>query len=101
MTQDEIKQLLLTNDHAVERAILALYDRQTASEQAGGTTVESNGRGFNAFDAHNGTYFAQWLRKREGNRLTGNFLVRARKMCLKYTKQLAEIANEKAANKAA
>lgn len=101
MTEDQVKALLQSNDHAVERAILALYDRQTASEQAGGTTVESNGKGFNAFDAHSGTYFAQWLRKREGNRLTGKFLDRARKMCMKYAKQLVEIANEKAASKAA
>lgn len=101
MTPEQVKSLLLTNDRAVERAILALHARQTESERAAGRTVESNGEGFNAFDAESGKYFADWLNKRQGNQLTGNFLVRARKMVLKYTKQLSAIAVSNRANKAA
>ena len=98
-TKDSIRQLLLSNDRAVERAILALYARQTASEQSSETTRESNGVGFNAFDAKSGTYFARWLQR--GNRLNGTFLDRARKMSLRYVGQLVLIAQANATSKAA
>ena len=89
-TKESIRQLLMTNPIAVERAILAIYARQTASEQASETTREDNGEGFNAFDAKSGTYYAQWIRS--GKHLSGQYLDKARKMSLRYVGQLLEIA---------
>lgn len=50
-TKDSIHQMLLTNSFAVERALLALYARQTDDEQSAEITKEKNGRGFASADA--------------------------------------------------
>ena len=96
-----IQFLLTTNDLAVERGILAIYNRQTADEKVVGITRHTNGRGFNGPDSRTGTYYANWIIK--GNRLTGRHLINARIMIMKYSKQLLEVALEKkaAAEKAA
>lgn len=96
MTPEDIKALLLQNPKAVERAMLVLYQRQTASEQDAGQTVQRNGRGFNAFDAKLGTYYAQWIQR--GFALNGRHLEKARRMSLRYTGQLLEVAREKSAS---
>lgn len=49
-TKERLNALFLTNDRAVERAILFLYDRQTESEKRSGGTKEDNGRGFSGLD---------------------------------------------------
>ncbi len=90
MTKEQIKTLLLTNNAAVERAMVALYNRQTADERSSSTTQHLNGRGFNAFDAERGSYWARWVQS--GRHLTGRHLEGARKMALKYAGQLAEVA---------
>lgn len=87
-----VKWLLANNNVAVERAILALYGRQDADERASASTVKSNGRGFNAFDAKNGTYYAKWLLS--GRNLSGRHLEKARAMAYKYVRQLCEVATE-------
>lgn len=92
-TPDYIKWLLTMNDRAVERAIVAIYNRQTADEQTVGDTKHSNGVGFNGADARLGTYYAKWILS--GRNLTGNHLVKARLMSHKYVRQLVEIATEK------
>lgn len=89
-TADSIKHLLDRNDTAVERAVLAIFHRQTSDEQDSGTTKHHNGRGFNAFHAERGTYYANWIQS--GHRLTGVHLERARRMAKRYVGQLAEIA---------
>ena len=60
-TRDQIDNLLRTNDRAVERAILRLFELQTADEQKIGGTNADNGRGFRSSDARAGTRFARWL----------------------------------------
>ncbi len=90
---DYIKWLLTTNDKAVERAMVVLYDMQTAGEQNSGSTSELNGKGFNAYDARSGTYYAKWVKS--GRSLTGKFLVNARVMSFKYAGQLAKLASAK------
>lgn len=92
-TPESIKDLLLKNDRAVERAILAIYQRQTLDEQALGDTRHHNNIGFSGAHANLGTYFAKWLLK--GNHLTGDHLAKARRISLRYSKQLAEIANSR------
>jgi hypothetical protein len=95
MTKDQIKALLLSNPLAVERAVLTIYSRQTANEQASATTQHRNGQGFNAFDAERGTYWASWIGK--GRHLDGTHLAKARKMSLRYVGQLAEVSQAKLA----
>ena len=90
--ENEIVDLIKRSDFAVERAILALYNRQTEREKSQEVTIYSNNIGFNAFDAKRGSYYASWLSK--GKRLTGAHLGRAREMSIKYRRQLAEIANK-------
>jgi hypothetical protein len=98
-TVEEIRALLLRNPKAVDRAIVVLFERQTPSEQDAAQTSESNGRGFNAFDAERGTYWAKWILS--GRSLSGSHLDKARKMSLKYVKQLKEAADIKASHPAA
>lgn len=88
-----IKWLLANNNTAVERAILALYNRQDADEQSSERTYKSNGRGFSAFDAKTGSYYARWIMS--GRNLSGRHLEKARMMLHKYVRQLSEIAAEK------
>ena len=45
-TKERIVTLLESNPRAVERAVLAIYARQTLEEQHSETTKENNGRGF-------------------------------------------------------
>lgn len=80
--QDEV------GTRAVGRAMVAIYKRQTADEARGGYTAASNGRGFNKADASRGTYYARWVLS--GRKLSGRHLEKARKMALRYRRQLAE-----------
>jgi hypothetical protein len=93
-TKESIAALLATNDLAVMRGVVAIYDRQTRDEQAVGDTRHFNGIGFNGSDAKKGSYYARWLLS--GRKLDGRHLANARKIMMKYSGQLARIANEKA-----
>lgn len=90
-TKESIKDLLLRNDRAVERALLAIYRRQTDAERQAERTVVHNGVGFNAFDARLGTYYAKWIGS--GKNLTGTHLDKGRRLASKYVGQLVSIAN--------
>jgi hypothetical protein len=89
-TEERIASLLAKNDGAVERAILAIWNRQTADEKGAKHTRHSNGIGFSGSDASLGSYYAQWLRN--GRHLSGQHLAKARAMAQKYRKQLLSIA---------
>lgn len=91
-TEDDIITLLDNRQDAVERAVLAIYKRQTAGEQITGHTIEANGVGFSAYDDKSGTYYAEYILK--GRHLSGIYIDRARKLIKKYRRQLTEIANE-------
>ena len=54
----EIIQILTNSDAAVERAILAIYKRQTEDEQRTEETRHYNKMGFSGAHAHSGTYMA-------------------------------------------
>lgn len=126
--KDAIKALLSRDDTtgaiAVTTAIVRLYARQTSDEQSRGTTVEQNGRGFNAFHAKDGTYMAQYAlgatrfcpkgvvtpegwdnevaKLKRGEKspiriINGRFLVKARKIALFYIAQLVAEAEMKKA----
>jgi hypothetical protein len=92
-TREEIETLVTTNDRAVERAMVSIWERQTADEQSTETTRHSNGVGFSGWTARSGTYYAGWVRS--GRRLTGKHLDKARRIALHHAGQLTAIANGK------
>ena len=79
---------------AVTRAIIAIYNNQTSEEKSCEGTITDNGIGFSASDARLGTYMAKYAIK-ESKPISGEFLVKAQKMAIKYRKQLTQIANSK------
>ena len=90
-TRQEIKELLLANDKAVARGLMAIYNRQTENEQYGDQTVESNGVGFNKYDAAVMSSVAKWYASH--GYLTGRQTKMVRAKILKYSGQLTDIAN--------
>jgi len=92
-SSEYIQFLLAKNDIAVERAIVAIYRRQTRDERDSNSTIEPNGIGFSGTDARLGSYYAKWVLS--GKNLSGQHLIKARNMAYKYTRQLVEIATQK------
>ena len=90
-TQDEIKDLVQTNDKVLYGALRKLYDCQTSDEIADGTASHRNGAGFNGIDAGILTSFCEFL-NRTGF-LTPKQKAVARKKMIKYTRQLTMLAN--------
>lgn len=91
-TKDEIINMLDTNDKAVTRAVIAIYNRQTPSEQVIKDTKESNNIGFNSADARLLSYYAEYAINNKCL-LSGKHLNQARNKIKKYWKQLLNIAN--------
>lgn len=104
VTQDAIRSLLQRSDAAVEEAILRLYERQTQDEKRAHDAKHRNHRGFSGRDAAKGTKYAQWIigMRRDHKAKPGEGLrradhkVNAREITLRYTRQLLEVASEKA-----
>jgi len=94
-TKASIAQLLRTHDHAVERAIVAIYEHQTLDEKVARHTKRINPRGFHANHTITGSYYA--ILVLAGRRLVGYHLANARNIVLCYTTQLADRANARAA----
>ena len=92
-TRSRIIHLIQTNDKALERAIVAIHNRQTPSEKVSKTTKVENARGFNAGDAFLMSKFAEDL-KHYGS-LTVYKRNKARQKMPKYWKQLLEDAQDK------
>lgn len=90
-TEDEIKNLIQTNDKVLYGALKNLYACQTSDEQVMGTTKENNGAGFNGLDAPILSSFCEFLNKT--GFLTPKQKVIARKKLVKYNKQLTKLAN--------
>ena len=91
-TEEEIWNLVMTNDYFVCACLSKMLDRQTKDEQRDKQTKHTNGRGFNSADAKFLSSLA--LQARKYRRLYPNQLKYARKCLYKYRKQLVEIANE-------
>jgi len=91
-TGERIRGSLQGNDiRWLERAVKALYKRQTEQEKAIEGTVVLNEKGFTAVDAPYLTYVAKYLER--GNHLSGKHIQEVRRRLLKYSNQLARIAN--------
>ena len=90
-TVEEIRTLLEESDKAVARGILAIYGRQTLSEQSAEETTESNGVGFNGVDAPFLSSLAKFYE--EKGFLSPQQVEYGRKKIRKYANQLVNIAN--------
>lgn len=90
-TRDEIKARILADDRWVERAIVAIFNRQTSHEQVVASTMVHNGVGFAHCHARIGSYYARWIIS--GKTLSGHHVERGRKIALRYVGQLTKIAN--------
>ncbi len=90
-TQDEIKELIQTNDAVLYGALKKLYARQTEDERNCRETKENNGVGFNGCDSRFLSSTAEFLIKTGFLTDKQKFVVR--KKLIKYTKQLTRIAN--------
>ena len=89
-TPEGVALMLSSNNRAVEKGILALWDRQTPDEKSAELTKHSNGVGFNLPDSHMGTKCAKWIKA--GKSLTGWHLAKARELTIKYRGQLCDLA---------
>jgi hypothetical protein len=90
--KEQIQKLIDTDDYAVARAVVRIYQRQTASEQRSEHTHLNNAIGFNAPDAKYLSSAAKFaLRNGE---LTGEHVDRVRAKIRRYWKQLIDIAEE-------
>ncbi len=92
-TKENISEILKNNQVWLERAILAIYKKQTDNEKRIEHSINHNDIGFNRPDANLLSYYAKYLIS--GKHLTGSHLEKARKKMIKYSGQLAKIANNK------
>jgi hypothetical protein len=90
-TEDEVKELVQTNDKVLYGALRKLYAEQTADERRAECTRERNGAGFNSVDAKFLSSVAEFL-KCTGF-LTEKQKYVTRKKLVKYNKQLTRLAN--------
>ena len=91
-TEIEIKSKIASNNAWLERAILALFLKQTEDERSKDESRHENSVGFNKPDAPRMSYYARWIKS--GKHLNGWHLEKARLVMLKYSKQLTKIANK-------
>lgn len=95
----QIEKMITENQKALERGVIAIYERQTINEQATKNTEEHNGVGFNSSDAGYLSYVAQYIIARRdhieiGKILSGQHLTKTTRRMAKYCGQLTKIANK-------
>lgn len=94
-----LKDLLKTNDKALLRAIVLVYDNQTLEEKDKGESIEDNCIGFSKIDAKE---MGDIARKIKANKaLTKGELAKSRNKMQKYWKQLMIISKKQAEAKLA
>ena len=99
--KEEIKENLLHKNEWVYRGVLAIYEKQTFDEQVNERTEHHNGVGFNGIDGDIMSSFAKQIIKWNGTKyqkfpesLSQKQTAIARKKIVKYSGQLAKIANK-------
>jgi hypothetical protein len=96
-TAEEIKDNLLQHDVWVTKAVVAIFNYQTADEQASEDTKHHNNVGFNGVDGRILSSFAKQINNfRPGkyrSPLSPKQMEIARRKIIKYSGQLAKIAN--------
>lgn len=91
-TKEYIRKMLTEDIAWLERGVLAVHSRQTEDEREAHDTHHRNGFGFSAADAKYLSYVADYLLS--GKHLSGSHVEKTRRKMLKYSGQLARIANE-------
>ena len=86
----ELQALIIVSDVALERAILRIWEQQTAIEQETGEAILVDGVGFNKFDAPLMSKYAKQLIAKM--HLTNSQKAKARAIMPKYWKQLMRIS---------
>ena len=98
MKAEAIKARLATDDRWLFRAVVAIYEKQTADEQESEETRENNGIGFSGVDACILSSLAKQILDWQGGRstyrtpLSPRQIEIARKKMAKYAGQLSRIA---------
>lgn len=85
-----LQNLIKTNDKALLKSIVLIYDNQTEDEKEIGSSVEDNRIGFSKWDAEEMSFIAK--RIKNGEALNQNMIVHARHIMPKYWKQLMKIS---------
>lgn len=104
-TKEKMHELLDSSTSAVARAVVAIWERQTTDEMAGGVTRHTNNIGFSKFDAEFLSDMALKIRMAWGAKRnwspTPRQLAVTRNKIKRYHRQLCEIANAKEQEKVA
>jgi len=88
-TVDSLKELIRTNDNAVIRGMLKIYQYQTNDEQMAERTEYKNSVGFSGVDAEIMSSFVKWYQNK--NYLSPKQMEIARKKMVRYAGQLLRI----------
>ena len=88
-----LKDLLKTNDRALLRAIVLIYNNQTDEEKNKGESIENNRVGFSKIDAKEMGDIAKKIKA--GKALTKGELAKSRNKMQKYWKQLMIISKKR------
>ncbi len=93
--EEYIKNLVKTNDVALYKAIMLIYDRQTPEEKNAGESTEDNCIGFSKIDAKEMGHIARKLKNKQ--QLSKGEIAKSRNKMQKYWKQLMHISKEQEA----
>lgn len=85
-----LKNLIKTNDKALYKSIILIYEMQTDKERYIGESKEENGIGFAKVDAKEMSDIAKKIK--QGNKLTSGEIAKSRNKMQKYWKQLMIIS---------
>ena len=88
-----LRELIKTNNKALLRAILCIYNNQTNEEKNKGESIDWNGIGFNRWDSREMSEIAKKIKS--GQPLTKGELAKSRNKMHKYWKQLMIISKRK------
>lgn len=88
-----LKDLLKTNDKALFKSILLIYNNQTTEEQQKQESIDDNYIGFSKIDAKEMSLIAKKIKNKE--QLTKGEIAKSRNKMCKYWKQLMHISLEK------
>ena len=88
--EDYLKNLVKTNDRALFKAIILIYDMQTNEEKSTGSSVEENKAGFSKVDAYEMGVIAKKIKR--DDHLTKGEIAKSRNKMPKYWKQLMIIS---------
>lgn len=88
-----LKNLLKTNDKALLRSIIIIYENQTLEEKLKGTSLDENSKGFNRWDAEEMSNIAKKIKAKK--KLKQHEMIHSRLVMPKYWKQLMVVSKQK------